>query len=169
MGNRHIGFKLAVGFLFVALLATYAFYWFSISKLHGETEGLRLFASHLEASDTFHSAMYQMLLEAGAYYRGQGDEQDLKAYRRNRAQAGTALAELQQYADTLPQGEIGTRIRRRTLELRSAYAEYLKNLDEFMGAAGRTARGVLPPCAISSTSCSPNIICAFMTTMPTGG
>ncbi|MCF8043407.1 MAG: GGDEF domain-containing protein [Desulfarculaceae bacterium] len=148
MGVKHFGFKLAVGVLFVVVLASYGFYWLGISQLHDHVQQLVVVSNHLKYGESFHSAIHSMLLDSQGFYESKGQADYREAYLRHRAKAESSLAELRAHANSLPPDKTKKMVMERTEGIATAFAAYEKSLDRII--AGDFSRG--RQCLINCTA-----------------
>ena len=132
MAIKQLGFKAAIGTLFVVVLSSYAFYWLAMTQMHENVVQLVDFSRHLESADNFHSAIHSMLLDAEGYYASQGDTAYLEAYKDNRTVAQVSLGELWGHTTELPSGQARDSVVQRTKGIEKAFAQYRKDLDRIM-------------------------------------
>ncbi|MFH2126362.1 MAG: GGDEF domain-containing protein [Pseudomonadota bacterium] len=147
MGTKHFGFKLAVGVLFVVVLASYGFYWLGISQLHGHVHQLVEASNHLQYGESFHSAIHSMLLDADGFYKSGGQAIYREQYQGHLAKAEKSLAELRSHVRQMPPGRDKEMVNQRTEGIASAFAEY-------KAALGRIIAGDLNQGARRLTQCT---------------
>ncbi|MBU1156559.1 MAG: GGDEF domain-containing protein [Proteobacteria bacterium] len=148
MGVKYFGFKLAVGVLFVVVLASYGFYWLGISQLHDYVHQLVEVSNHLKYGESFHSAIHSMLLDTEGFYESKGQAGYREAYLRHRDKAETSLTKLRAHAASLPPDKTKDMVVARTEGIATAYTDYRKSLDRII--AGDFSRG--RQCLINCTA-----------------